>query len=104
MIVSYLLKGLAPLLTEALGVFALVFVVGCTVTSPTPAPWAPVAYSATLAVMVYAMWEASGAQLNPGVSFALALLGKTSYRKMMSYWLFQLLGAYAAAFTYKMLA
>eukprot|EP00438_Fugacium_kawagutii_P007746 Skav221246 [mRNA] locus=scaffold1045:284060:298511:+ [translate_table: standard] len=81
MFVNALMGGLAPLLAEAMGTFVLVFTVGCAVASPTPSPWAPVTIATAtgrqvLTVMVYATYNVSGAQLNPAVTFALALLGK----------------------------
>eukprot|EP00437_Effrenium_voratum_P010510 CAMPEP_0181425474 /NCGR_PEP_ID=MMETSP1110-20121109/15175_1 /TAXON_ID=174948 /ORGANISM="Symbiodinium sp., Strain CCMP421" /LENGTH=553 /DNA_ID=CAMNT_0023548657 /DNA_START=70 /DNA_END=1731 /DNA_ORIENTATION=- len=95
------LKGLAPLFAEAMGTFVLVFCVGCAVTSPTPSPWAPVAIASVLTVMVYATSNISGGHLNPAVTFAMALLGKKSWSSVVSYWLFQFMGAFSAAAAYK---
>lgn len=85
-----------------MGTFFLVFIVGCCVASPTPAPWAPVSIGAALTVLIYATYKSSGGQLNPAVTFALALLGKKSVGALVSTWLFQFAGAFAAAATYKM--
>ncbi|CAJ1418722.1 unnamed protein product [Effrenium voratum] len=95
------LKGLAPLFAEAMGTFVLVFTAGCAVTSPTPSPWAPVAIASVLTVMVYATSNISGGHLNPAVTFAMALLGKKSWSGVLSYWLFQFMGAFSAASAYK---
>ncbi|OLQ14241.1 Aquaporin NIP2-1 [Symbiodinium microadriaticum] len=95
------LKGLAPLLAEALGTFALVFTVGCVVTSPTPSPWSATSIASVLMVMVYATGPISGGHLNPAVTFAMALVGKKSFGGVMIYWLFQFTGAFMAAAVYK---
>ncbi|CAE7667513.1 NIP2-1 [Symbiodinium sp. CCMP2456] len=95
------LKGLAPLLAEALGTFALVFTVGCVVTSPTPSPWSATSIASVLMVMVYATGPISGGHLNPAVTFAMALVGKKSFGGVMIYWLFQFMGAFMAAAVYK---
>eukprot|EP00439_Symbiodinium_sp_Y106_P037589 s6664_g4.t1 len=101
-ILSAFLKGVAPLLAEALGTFALVFTVGCVVTSPTPSPWSATSIASVLMVMVYATGPISGGHLNPAVTFAMALVGKKSFGGVMIYWLFQFMGAFMAAAVYKM--
>src|SRR6266567_3036342 len=52
-----------------------------------------------LAVMlgIYVAGAISGAHLNPAVTLALAVRGKLSWRKVLPYWLAQLLGAFVAA-------
>lgn len=103
MFVNALMGGLAPLITEAFGTFVLVLTVGCAVASPTPSPWAPLTIATVLTVMVYATYNISGAQLNPAVTFALALLGKKTWSKMVGNWIFQFMGAFIAASVYKMI-
>ncbi|CAE7544333.1 aqpM [Symbiodinium pilosum] len=100
-ILNSFLKGLAPLFAEGLGTFALVFTVGCVVTSPTPSPWAATSIASVLVVMIYATAPISGGHLNPAVTFAMAMLGKKSFAGMLVYWLFQFMGAFMAAAVYK---
>ncbi|CAE6969578.1 NIP2-1 [Symbiodinium sp. CCMP2592] len=100
-ILNAFLKGLAPLFAEGLGTFALVFTVGCVVTSPTPSPWSATSIASVLMVMIYATGPISGGHLNPAVTFAMTLLGKKSFGGMVTYWLFQFMGAFTAAAVYK---
>lgn len=89
------------LLAEGLGTFCLVLVVGCAVTGPAPAPWAPTAIAALLMVMVYATGPISGGNLNPAVPLGLALSGKMPWLQMLKYWAAQLIGAFSAALAYR---
>jgi len=102
MIGDAVMGSLAPLLTEGFGTFVLVFTVGCAVAGPTPSPWAPVTIATVLTAMVYGTFNISGAQLNPAVTFALTLLGKKTWGKMLGNWFFQFMGAFTAAGTYRM--
>eukprot|EP00435_Cladocopium_sp_Y103_P074819 s29_g51.t1 len=89
--------------SPAFGTFVLVVSVGLAVASPTPSPWAPLTIATVLTVMVYATYNISGAQLNPAVTFALTLLGKKTWSKMVGNWIFQFMGAFMAASVYKMI-
>ena len=84
------------LVAEFLGAFALlssIFFVGS---------WYVI--GATLALVVYAIGNVSGAHVNPAVSFAFWLKGGLSTYDFMSYAVVQMLGAGAALYAYRALA
>lgn len=83
------------LLTEFIGTFFLVFVIGLVVTAGSP--FAPIAIGGALMVMVYMGGHVSGAHYNPAVSLALLLRGKLSNADFVPYVVAQCLGATAAA-------
>jgi aquaporin Z len=85
------------LLTEFIGTFFLVLVIGLTVIGGTA--FAPLAIGAALMVMVYMGGHVSGAHYNPAVSLALAIRGKLVMSELIPYWIAQVLGALAAAWT-----
>lgn len=82
-------------LTEFIGTFFLVLTV-C-LTAPTGNPLAPLAIGASLMIMVYMGGHISGGHYNPAVSLAAALRGALPIGRLAPYWLFQVLGAVAAA-------
>lgn len=53
--------------------------------------------------MIYAFGEVSGAHLNPAVSIAFAIAGVFPLKKLLPYFVFQLLGAISASFLLKYL-
>ena len=84
------------LVAEFLGAFALlssIFFVGS---------WYVI--GATLALVIYAIGDISGAHVNPAVSFAFWLKGGLSTGEFFSYAVVQMLGAAAALYAYKALA
>lgn len=84
------------LVAEFLGAFALlssIFFVGS---------WYVI--GATLALIVYAIGNVSGAHVNPAVSFAFWLKGGLSTHEFLSYAVVQMLGAGAALYAYRALA
>jgi aquaporin Z len=81
-------------LTEFIGTFFLVFVIGL---SP-GIPLAPLAIGSILMVMVYMGGHISGAHYNPAVSLAVLLRGKLSALDFVIYVLCQLAGAILAAY------
>lgn len=82
-------------LTEFTGTFFLVFTIGCGVLVGTP--MVPLAYGASLMVMVYMGGHVSGAHYNPAVSLGLFLRGSFASSEIVPYMSAQLLGAIAAA-------
>lgn len=90
------------LLTEFLGTFFLVLVVGLTVMSGSAL--APLAIGTVLMVMVYMGGHISGAHYNPAVTLAVALRGKMPRNDVVPYWVAQLLGSIAAAALFPVLA
>src|SRR5689334_9160452 len=82
-------------LTEAIGTFFLVLVIGLTVTANTP--YAPIAIAAGLMVMVYMGGHVSGAHYNPAVTLAVLIRGKVAPKDVVPYWICQLIGATLAA-------
>jgi aquaporin Z len=85
------------LLTELIGTFFLVLVVGLATSGDAAfAPIAPLAIGMTLMVMVYAGANASGAHYNPAVSLGLVVTGALPRQRLLGYWGAQFLGAVAA--------
>ena len=85
------------LLTEFIGTFFLVFIIGLAVVGGMP--MAPLPIGIGLAVLVYMGGHVSGAHYNPAVSTALLLRGKMPSTDFVPYVVAQLLGALAAAAT-----
>lgn len=85
---------------EFIGTFFLVLTIGLTVIGPHEAGLlAPLAIGSALAVMVFAGGHVSGGHYNPAVSFAAFLRKKLNFADMAIYWLVQILGGIAAAYT-----
>jgi aquaporin Z len=92
----------APLTTEFLGSFSLVFTVamnvGFATTSITvsagSATWDPIAIGSILMVLVFMGGHVSGAHYNPAVTLGVFLRGKISKGLAFWYVIFQLLGSF----------
>ena len=84
-------------LTEFIGTFVLVLVIGCTVVPGIAGVIAPLAIGGALMVMVYAGGHISGAHYNPAVTFAIFMRGRIGANEMIPYWIAQVAGAAAAA-------
>jgi aquaporin Z len=84
-------------ITEFIGTFFLVFVIGRVVLGG-KGDFAPLAIGSTLMVMVYAGGHISGAHYNPAVTLAVLLRGKISAAEAILYMIAQILGAIAASF------
>lgn len=89
------------LLTELIGTFFLVLTIGLVVLGGVPL--APLAIGSALMVMVYMGGHISGGHYNPAVSLAVALAGKMPKKDLVPYWIAQLLGSFAAAWTVRMI-
>lgn len=85
------------LLTEFLGTYFLVLVIGLAVTGAVAL--APVAIGVGLTILVYMGGHISGAHYNPAVSVAALLRGKMPSSDFVPYILAQLLGSIAGAAT-----
>lgn len=83
------------LLTEFLGTFFLVLIIGLAVTGDVASP--PIAIGIGLTVLVYMGGHVSGAHYNPAVSTAMLLRGRMSAGDFVPYVVAQVLGALAAA-------
>ncbi len=79
-------------LTELIGTFFLVFVIGLSGN--------PLAIGAVLMVMVYMGCHISGAHYNPAVTLAVWVRNKISMKEALAYMLFQLIGALLAALVF----
>jgi aquaporin Z len=90
-------------LTEFIGTFFLVLTIGCTVIAGGPHVVPPLAIGATLRGMVFAGGHVSGAHYNPAVTLAVFLRGRCPGSDVAPYWISQIVGALAAAFTTKFL-
>src|SRR5574344_898201 len=85
-------------LVEFIGTFFLVFTIGCTALLHGTGVIAPLAIGFVLMVMVYAGGHISGGHYNPAVSLSAGIRGALEWKQLIPYWIFQLLGAIAAAF------
>ncbi|MFH1067906.1 MAG: aquaporin [bacterium] len=83
-------------ITEAIGTFFLVLVIGLTVVGGANV-LAPLAIGATLMVMVYAGGHISGGHYNPAVTLAVWMRGKFPAKDVPPYMLAQIVGAVCAA-------
>lgn len=86
---------MARYLTELIGTFFLVFVIGMTAVSGLPA--APLAIGSVLMVMVYMGGHISGAHYNPAVTVGVYLRGALERSDVLPYMVAQLAGAMVAA-------
>jgi len=90
-----------PLIIEFIGTFMLVFTVSLNVAfdiqSSRTDTWDALAIGAVLMVMIFMGGHISGAHYNPAVSLAVFLRGKLTLKKMLEYWVVQVLGALFAA-------
>lgn len=84
-------------LTEFIGTFFLVLVVGMTVIDPGAGSLAPLAIGATLMVMVYAGGHVSGGHYNPAVTLAVWLRGRCPQSDVLPYIGSQITGGIVAA-------
>src|ERR1051325_7893969 len=84
-------------ITELIGTFFLVLVIGLTVLGGTQ--FAPLAIGATLMVMVFMGGHISGAHYNPAVTLGVTLRGKMKASEAGSYMLCQLIVSVIAALT-----
>lgn len=83
--------------TELVGTLALVFTVGCAVLGDQPGVLPPIALGAVLAAVVLACAPVSGAHVNPAVTLAFVLRGRTPSSELLSYWAAQLIGGLLGA-------
>ena len=81
-------------ITELIGTFFLVLVIGM---SGAAGSLAPLAIGATLMVMIFAGGHISGAHYNPAVTLAVLIRGKISVTDAISYIIVQVAGATLAA-------
>lgn len=84
-------------LTEAIGTFFLVLTVCLTVVQGVAL--APLAIGCSLMIMVYMGGHISGGHYNPAVSLAAMMRGALPSAQLVPYWISQLVGATAAAWT-----
>ena len=84
-------------ITEFIGTFFLVTVVGLTaVTGLVPPGFAPIAIGSVLMVMIYAGGHISGGHYNPAVTLAVLIRGKITMADAVPYWISQVVAAVAA--------
>ena len=88
--------------TELIGTFFLVFVIGMVVTAGEPL--APLAIGSALMVMVYMGGHVSGAHYNPAVTIALYLRGATPKGDVGPYIAAQIFGAWLGATAVQLIA
>src|SRR3984893_6782368 len=90
-------------LAEFIGAFFLVLTIGCTVIGHGAGPLAPLAIGSALMVMVFAGGHISGGHFNPAVTLGVWLRGKCETKDVVSYMIFQVVGAVLAALVVKFL-
>jgi aquaporin Z len=83
-------------ITEFIGTFFLVFVIGMVVLGG-KGDFAPLAIGSTLMVMIFAGGHISGAHYNPAVTLAVLLRGKISVAEAIVYMIVQIIGACIAS-------
>jgi aquaporin Z len=84
-------------LTEFIGTFFLVLVVGMTVIDPGAGGLAPLAIGSALMIMVYAGGHVSGGHYNPAVTLAVWLRGRCPQSDVFPYIGSQMMGGIVAA-------
>lgn len=84
-------------LVEFIGVLLLVLTVVLATNNPAIAPMAPMAIGFMLVAMTYAASHISGAHLNPAVTLAMIMRGKTERNEAAAYMVFQIMGGVIAA-------
>ena len=84
------------LITEFIGTFFLVLVIGMVVTGG-KGDFSPIAIGSVLMCMVFAGAHVSGAHYNPAVTLAVLLRGRIPVKEAVAYVIVQIIGAIAAA-------
>lgn len=84
-------------LTELIGTFFLVLLIGCTVVGGAPGVIPPLAIGAGLMAIIYAGGHVSGAHYNPAITVAFYLRGRLEAKEVPGYIGAQLVGAVLAA-------
>jgi MIP family channel proteins len=93
------MNKLSPLVAEAIGTFALIFVgVGAIHASDGDLLAVAFAHGLTIAVFVSATMHISGGHLNPAVTLGALVGGKIELKSAARYWVAQLVGATVAGF------
>jgi len=90
------------LITEFIGTFFLVLVIGMAVIGG-KGDFSPIAIGSVLMCMVFAGAHVSGAHYNPAVTLAVLLRGRISLAEGIPYIIVQVIGSIAAAFIVKFL-
>src|SRR3954452_11853168 len=85
------------LITEFIGTFFLVLIIGMVVTGG-KGDFSPIAIGSVLMCMIFAGAHVSGAHYNPAVTLAVLLRGRMSLKEGVPYIIVQIIGAIAAAF------
>jgi aquaporin Z len=88
---------------ELIGTFFLVLTIGLTVIRAAGGVIPPLAIGSVLMAMVFAGGHISGAHYNPAVTMAVWIRGRCATKDVVPYWVFQIIGAAAAAGVVKML-
>jgi aquaporin Z len=90
-------------IAEFIGTFFLVLTIGCTVIHGGNGVIPPIAIGSALMVMIFAGGHISGGHFNPAVTLGVWLRGRCPTKDVLPYWIFQVLGAIAAALAVKYL-
>ena len=90
-------------ITELIGTFFLVLTIGCTVIHGGAGVIPPLAIGSALMVMIFAGGHISGGHFNPAVTLGVCMRGRCPTKDVIPYWIFQIVGAIAAALAVKYL-
>jgi aquaporin Z len=87
-------------ITEFIGTFFMVLVIGLSINDSQIAPMAPVAVGGILMAMIYMGGPISGAHYNPAITLAIWIRKKIETRDVVPYMLSQIMGGLCAALIY----
>ena len=91
------MENIRRYIAEFIGAFVLMFTIACVILIPTSNVIGAIAIGFALMIMVYALSQVSGGHFNPAVSLAASIRGALSYKKLIPYMIFQIIGALLAA-------
>lgn len=92
------MENIRRYIAEFIGAFILMFTIACVILMPTSGVIGAIAIGFALMIMVYALGQVSGGHFNPAVSLAASIRGALSYKRLIPYMIFQIIGASLAAY------
>ena len=92
------MENIRRYIAEFIGAFILMFTIACVILLPSSSVIGAIARGFALMIMVYALGQVSGGHFNPAVSLAASIRGALSYKRLIPYMIFQIIGASLAAY------
>ena len=92
------MENIRRYIAEFIGAFILMFTIACVILLPSSSVIGAIAIGFALMIMVYALGQVSGGHFNPAVSLAASIRGALSYKRLIPYMIFQIIGASLAAY------